>query len=140
VPAEPSPPSLAEHINESLHIEPRRFRLMLGSIDILLDEDHQPKSIELYTNPTQWKICEIATPNIIGEDEKLDLEVDYDKNNIASIDIHVSIEHDPRRNRVLFRLGSAVSKWHRIATGLLLGLDRKGRLSEILCEDVNMEA
>lgn len=139
VPVEPTPPSLAERINESLHIEPREFRVVLGDIDIILDNDRQPKSIEVYTNPDQWKACAIVNDKKVGEDEKVDLEVDYDKNNIASIDIPVRIEHDSIRKRLLFRFGSAVSTWHRLADGLLIGLDQESALAAILCERVNMQ-
>jgi len=139
VPVEPTPPALVARINESLHIKPREFRVVLGDIDILLDEDRQPKSIEVYTNPAQWKICAIVNGPTAGEDEKLDLEVDYDKNNIASIDVPVSIEHDSIRKKLLFRFGSTVNTWHRLANGLLIGLDRESGLAAILCERVDMQ-
>ncbi len=139
LPAEPSAPSLAEQLNVALHIRPPVFRLLLGDIDMLLDEDRQPKSIAVYTNPAGWKICDISNPQVGDVDEKIHLEVDIDEHDAVKVDVAVRIEHDPNRQMLLFRWGQAAAVWHRIADGLCFGLDPESRLTEILCERVEIE-
>jgi hypothetical protein len=125
------PESTAGEINRLLHIEDASYRIVVGNIDMLLDTTRRLVSLDIRTNPRNWR-HESLIP-MMGEPTRAFLRflADFDENNIASCDIPVTVLRDPSCNELSLRLGEyAASKWILVAEGLVAGLT----LDDHLCE------
>jgi len=131
---EGAPPTLRDRIDAALHVAAPVRQAVIGGLDLVLDEDDRPVSMELYTNPLRWTRAEGASPTPEAAD--VALELDYDANGIASVDVPLTVEHDPSRGSLTLRFGLEVRRWYAPATGLLLGADSEDRLAAIRCEKV----
>jgi hypothetical protein len=101
---------------------------MLGDIDVLLDDQSRPTSIEFYGNPARWKK---VTTDVGGTMDVFDmsLELDYDTNGIASVDVSVSMEHDSPGATLTVRFGEELERWFVFAEGLSIGISKGQRLA-----------
>ena len=131
-------PSLRERVDTALGIEAPVRRVILGDIDVLLDDADRPASIELYTNPARWKR---APAEDIGPLKAADvkLEATWDENGIASQSAPVTIEYDAARTTVTLRLGAPALRWVTAAEGMLIGIGERDRVAGLRFESVKMD-
>jgi hypothetical protein len=123
-------PSLRNRIDTLLHVEEPERRATLGGVDMLLDEANRPISIELYGNPARWK--PVAAESLgVPELADVSLDLSYDVNGIASVDVPVSIEHDAASETLTLRFGEDAARWFTFAEGMSIGVSEKLRLAAI---------
>ncbi|MET0404738.1 MAG: hypothetical protein ABW123_20145, partial [Cystobacter sp.] len=94
--------------------------------------------IEFYGNPTRWTPVDSQAEE--GQEVfDVSLELDYDVNGIASVDVPVSIEHDAPRRTLIVRFGEAVARWVTFAEGLSIGMSEDQRLAAFRFQPFELE-
>jgi hypothetical protein len=127
-------PSWSDRIDRELGIKPQVYRVILGDLDVLLREGGRWESLEIRTNPAEWR--EATLPDIRGKgpDVWAEFQLKFDENNIASVQ-HASVvpTWDAKSSRLSLRLDDAQPTigWSALADTVALGLDTQGRLSEV---------
>ena len=131
--------SLRARVDAALHVEAPARRVVIGEVDVLLDAADRPASIEVYTNPAQWKRVAAGAVGTV-EAAEVTLAADWDANGIASVEADVVIEHDAAGGTVTLRFGGDAKRWVGGAEGVLFGVGEDDALVAVRCAGVAVAA
>ncbi len=129
----PEPEPLANRIDRQLGISARPYRVLLGSLDLLLEDRRRPDSLELRTNPAHWQRADLPDLPDKLDDVWAELHVDYDTNQIASLDLPLTLMWDSAGRRLALRFDPALvlARWYALADTVALGVTADDRLCEL---------
>lgn len=133
----PRAPLLRDHIDALIGVREPDFRVQIGDgrLDISLDAQRRPTSIELRSNPSAWRrVSEPAAAPIACSDVFFDAS--FDPNGLLSIHEPLAIELDEPQAAFTVRFGPPQAKWLRPFDGLSFGIDAGERLVAIRFESV----
>jgi hypothetical protein len=129
-----TPATVAERIDAALGIAPSAPRALLGDVELTWKDESRLHSIELRTGRAQWQRSSLGTPTEPVEEMSMTLELDYDINRIASIELEVRVLWDPTLARIALRFGNGerrTARWVSIADNVFLDVDDEQSLREI---------
>lgn len=133
------PRTLADEIGDQLGMAESNYRLVVGNVDILLDNERRMVSLDIRTNPRDWQSNPLAPITNGSQTAFVRYLADYDKNGIASIDASVRICHDLSSNQLAIQFGDCESeKWVRVADSIAAGLTLNNYLSELRLLDFEL--
>lgn len=134
--------SLRERIDQTVGIQPQRYRVVLGDVDILLQEKDRLESIQVRTQPAEWEEVSLARVPAGATDVWIEFRVDYDRNQIASLHLPVRILWDENSFQLAFRFPcrGSVSYSLAVADTVAVGLDDDFVLCELRFRDVRVPA
>lgn len=128
--------TLASEIDARLGIHPQPRRLVIGDVDVSLDENDRPISIELYTNPREWDTATLPHP--LAPPGELHLNMRLLPDAAFRIDTSYRLKWDSQTRTLAVVFSRGVHTWYQIAEGLLFGASstEEGSLCEIRFEGV----
>lgn len=132
--------SLRDRIDQTVGIPLQRRRVVLGEVDVLLEERDRLESIQLRTQPAEWEQVSLARLPPGASEVWIEFRVDYDQNQIASLDLPVRILWDKDSSQVAFRFPceSLVRHVLALADTVAVGLDDDFALCEFRFSDVRV--
>jgi len=136
-----APATVAERIDAALGISPTAPRALLGDVEVIWQDESRLHSIELRTGQSQWEPSSLSIPSDRAEKSSMSFELEYDVNQIASIDLAVRVLWDAQQARIGLRFGNAEPedvRWVAIADAVFVCVDDKQRLIEIRFADVQI--
>jgi hypothetical protein len=133
--------TVAERIDEALGITPAAPRALLGDVEVAWRDETRLHSIELRTGQSQWEPSSLSIPSDRAEKSSMSFELEYDVNQIASIDVAVRVLWDAQQARIGLRFGSTKpenGRWVAIADSVFVCVDDERMLIEIRFADVQI--
>lgn len=131
--------TLSDRLSQEFSIEQGDYRLVIGDMDVLLDQNRRIQSLEIRTNPVTWESCELLPMSGKQEAINIDFIVDYDENRIASYDLPIRIMRDQSMRALSFCFGDySSSQWSSIADGFIVGMTADHYLSEFRLLDFKL--
>lgn len=126
---------LGKQLNQRFGIEPLPYRVVLGDIEVMLEKVDLLQSIEIYTNIDQWQRARLPVLPNHPPSASVAFEVEYDGNNIASLDVAHTILWDGTSQQLALRLGGPCvpAHWYAVADTVFFGLTDDDRLCEVRC-------
>jgi hypothetical protein len=135
------PPTVSQRIDAALGISTSAPRALLGEVDLTWQNEDRLGTLELRTSPNQWEPTALPTPTGRIEASTMTLELEYDINRIARIDVDVCTFWDTTQATIALCFGSAErekGRWVAIADSVFVRVDDERALAEIRLMDVRM--
>ena len=132
--------TVRDRLDRQLGIRRRPGRVVLGDVDIAFRDAVRLESLEVRRSIDCWDLVTLHDlPDGLANVWVI-FELEYDANQIASVDVPVSILWDPRRQRIALRFGSPPfdSRWVAVADSVAIALGEDGSLSEIRLDQVEV--
>jgi len=128
---------LQNQIDSTVGIKIPEYNLLLGDVELCLNEFKQITSIEFRTNPNNWTISDL---NKIAIDTKpiwLDFQVTFDENGHTFVDLKYEVCFDPKTEQLaLVFQNEAQTVWYNFTDNAYIGLDNKHQLVSLRFKDI----
>jgi hypothetical protein len=131
---------LSRKIDEVAGVQEHGFRISVGDLQIALNPNGRLASVEIRRNPAYWQTAELRPPPPELTEAGLAFHVDYDSNNIASIDMPVDVVWDRDRRQLCLRFGEVreILHWYRLAENAVIGVSVDSMLGDICFSDIQL--
>ncbi len=129
---------LQQQIDSSVGIKIPEYNLLLGGIELCLNELRQVTSIDVRSNPSNWKISNIDEVAEDAQSVWLDFQVVFDENAHCFVDLDYDICFDPKTKQLAFVFQSETqSEWYGFADNAYIGLDSNHQLVSLKFSNIN---
>ena len=120
-------------LSRSLGIKPKPYRLVIEDVDIVIGNDNEISSLELYTHPSTWKTTKLEALPKSSRYFKVRFEVDFHPaNSDFTHHTRYKLLWDPEARHLAIRLkGMAPSQWFPVSDSVIFGADGEMGLAEI---------
>ena len=136
----PETTDVQRRIEHDVGIEAPTYRVVLGDLDLLLEDSRRWAALDVRTNPASWLRAPLPAPSDDPDEIWAEFGVEFDANRIASLDLAADVLWDRAGRRLAFRFdpGEGGVRWCAVADRVLLGLDADGRLCELRLQAVDV--
>jgi len=128
---------LQQQIDTAVGIKIPEYNLLLGDVELCLNEYKQIISIEVRTNPSNWTISNL---NQVARDSNpiwLDFQVNFDENGRSFVDLNYEVFFDPKTEQLAFVFQNIEQQdWYNFTNNACIGLDNNHQLVSLQFFDI----
>ena len=115
---------LQKQIDKTVGIKSSEYNLLLGDVELYLNELKQVTSLEIRTNHKNWKIIDLNKIATNTPSVWLDFQVNFDDNAHCFVDLKYDVCFDPKTEQLAFVYQNDVQcEWYSFADDAYIGLD-----------------
>lgn len=128
---------LQNQIDSSVGIKIPEYNLLLGDVELCLNEFKQISSIEFRTNPNNWTNSNLNKVAIDTQPIWLDFQVNFDENGHAFVDLDYEVCFDSKTEQLgLVFQNDTQCVWHNFTDNAYIGLDNKHQLVSLRFKNI----